>query len=183
MKILFINACVRDESRTLFYAREYLKNLSGDITELNLQEEKISPLDNELLKKRDRLIAENKLSDDMLKYARQFAEADEIIIAAPYWDLGFPALLKIYFENITVSGITFTYEKNIPKGLCKAKSLTYITTAGGRIYADFGYNYIKMLAQSMYGIKNTKCIYAENLDVECIPAEKVMELAEFKEKE
>ncbi len=183
MKILFINACVRDESRTLFYAREYLKKLSGEVAEIELQKENINPLDNELLKKRDKLIAENKFSDDMLKYARQFAEADEIIVAAPYWDLGFPALLKIYFENITVSGITFTYEQNIPKGLCKAKNLTYITTAGGRIYADFGYNYIKMLAQSMYGIKNTKCIYAENLDVESIPAEKVMELAEFKEKE
>lgn len=183
MKILFINACVREESRTLFYAREYLKKLSGDITEIELQKVNISPLDNELLKKRDKLIAENKLDDEMLEYARQFAEADEIIFAAPYWDLGFPALLKIYIEAITVSGITFTYERNIPKGLCKASKLTYITTAGGRIYADFGYNYIKMLAQTMYGIRDTKCIYAENLDVECIPAEKVMELAEFKEKE
>lgn len=183
MKILFINACVRDESRTLFYTKEYLKKLSGDVTEIELQKENILPLDNDLLKKRDKLIAEKKLDDEMLKYARQFADADEIVVAAPYWDLGFPALLKIYIEAITVSGITFTYERNIPKGLCKAKKLTYITTAGGRIYADFGYNYIKMLAQTMYGIRDTKCIYAENLDVECIPAEKVMELADFKEKE
>lgn len=183
MKILFINACVREESRTLFYAREYLKKINGDITELELQKENILPLDKARLETRDRLIAEKKFEDEMLRYARQFAEADEIIIAAPYWDLGFPALLKIYIEAVTVSGITFTYERNIPKGLCKAKSLTYITTAGGRIFADFGYSYIKMLAQSMYGIRDTRCIYAENLDVKSIPAERVMELAQFKEKE
>ncbi|MBQ2797759.1 MAG: NAD(P)H-dependent oxidoreductase [Ruminiclostridium sp.] len=183
MKILFINACVREKSRTLVYARKYLENADGDITEIVLQNENILPLDKARLEKRDRLIAENKTDDEMLRYARQFAQADEIVIAAPYWDLGFPALLKIYIEAISVSGITFTYERNIPKGLCKAKRLVYITTAGGRIYADFGYNYVKMLAQTMYGIRDTKCIYAENLDVECIPCEKVTELVSFKEKE
>ena len=86
MKILFINACVREESRTLFYAREYLKKLSGDITEIELQKVNISPLDNELLKKRDKLIAEKKLDDEMLEYARQYAEADEIVIAAETGD-------------------------------------------------------------------------------------------------
>lgn len=42
----------------------------------------------------------------MFKYAKQFAEADEIVIAAPYWDLAFPATVRIYFEAITVTGIT-----------------------------------------------------------------------------
>ncbi len=183
MKVLFINACVREESRTLTFAKKYLENTDGDITEILLQNENILPLDKARLEKRDRLIAENKTDDEMIRYARQFADADEIVIAAPYWDLGFPALLKIYIEAVTVSGITFTYEKNIPKGLCKAKSLTYITTAGGKIFADFGYEYIKTLCRGMYGIERTKCIYAENLDVECIPCEKVIELANFKEKE
>ena len=55
----------------------------------------------------------------------------------------FPAKLKIYFEQITVSGLTFKYRNGNPLGLCKAKSLTYVTTSGGPIIADFGYTYEK----------------------------------------
>lgn len=45
----------------------------------------------------------------MFKYAHEFANADLIVIAAPFWDLSIPALLKVYIENIAVDGITFEY--------------------------------------------------------------------------
>ena len=32
-----------------------------------------------------------------------------IVIAAPYWDLSFPAVLKTYLEQINVLGVTFDY--------------------------------------------------------------------------
>lgn len=68
----------------------------------------------------------------MFDYAHQFADADDIIIAAPYWDLGFPAQLKTYIENIYVPGIVSAYNDHGQScGLCRARSLTYITTAGG----------------------------------------------------
>ena len=35
-KILFINACVREESRTLALAKEVLSRLEGNIEEVNL---------------------------------------------------------------------------------------------------------------------------------------------------
>ena len=54
----------------------------------------------ETLKKRTALIESGDYSDRMFDYAKQFASADTIVIAAPYWDLSFPALLKTYFENI-----------------------------------------------------------------------------------
>ena len=41
----------------------------------------------------------------MFRYARQFAEAEEIVIAAPFWDLSFHAKLKIYLGQITISGL------------------------------------------------------------------------------
>ena len=56
-------------------------------------------------------------------------------MAAPFWDLNFPALLKIYIENISVDGITFTSTAEGLKGLCKAENLIYFTTRGG-IYKD-----------------------------------------------
>lgn len=168
---LFINACVREKSRTLLLAGEVLKNIEGEVVELDLCKERIPSLDRELLRRRDLLIREGRLDDGMLKYARQFAEADEIVIAAPFWDLSFPSLLKTYFEQVCVTGITFRYDNGRPVGLCRAKKLTYVTTAGGEIFCDFGYSYVKALASGFYGIPETVCYRATNLDVECISYE------------
>ena len=177
MSILFINACVRKNSRTLVLAKNMIKDLIGEITELNLNMEDIAPLNTELLEKRDGLLKEGKLDDPMFRYARQFADADAIVIAAPFWDLAFPAKLKIYLEQITVSGITFRYIDGHPAGLCKAKKLTYITTSGGPIFDDFGYAYVKMLAQKFYGIEKTEAVRAMNLDVDMISAEELLKKA------
>ncbi|MBR5484932.1 MAG: NAD(P)H-dependent oxidoreductase [Oscillospiraceae bacterium] len=166
-KILFVNACVRSESRTLELAKHLLGKLDGEVQELILDSEKIPALDGETLKKRDSL-KNSDYSDPMFKYAKQFAAADTIIIAAPYWDLMFPALLKIYFEAITVTGITFKYSpEGQPIGLCKAKRLIYLTTAGGPVFDELnlGYDYAKKLATLFYGIPETVCFKAEGLDI------------------
>ena len=66
--------------------------------------------------------------------ARLFADADLVVVGAPYWDLSFPALLKIYIENIMVLGVTFIYGERgqvIPLG--RAGRMFYISTAGGYI--------------------------------------------------
>ena len=170
MAILFINACVRANSRTLELAKNVMKDMTGEVTELNLSLENIMPLDATLLEKRDRLIREGNFDDPMLAYARQFAKADEIVIAAPFWDLSFPAKLKMYLEQITVAGITFKYVNGRPSGLCRAGKLTYITTSGGPIFDDFGYTYVKTLAQKFYGIEKTSAVRAMNLDVDMICA-------------
>ena len=64
-------------------------------------------------------------------------------------------------------GITFVYtEDGQPRGLCRAKKLTYVTTAGGPVYsADYGYGYVRALATIFYGIGETRLIKAENLDI------------------
>lgn len=179
MSILFVNACVRKNSRTLVLAKNILSNMSGEIIEVNLNKENITPLNRELLEKREGLISDGNKTDPMFYYATQFAAADEIVIAAPFWDLSFPAILKAYMEQITVSGITFEYANGRPCGLCKAKKLTYVTTSGGPIFADFGYEYIKTLAKNFYGINETKAYRAMNLDVNMISAEEVLTKAEI----
>ena len=177
MSILFINACVRENSRTLTLAKNVMKDMCCEITELNLNFENIEPLNTELLEKREYLIKNGKLDDPLFRYAKQFATADEIVVAAPFWDLSFPAKLKIYLEQITVAGITFQYINGRPTGLCQAKKLTYITTSGGPIFDDFGYTYIKTLAQKFYGIPETKAVRAMNLDVDIISAQELLEKA------
>ena len=158
MKILFVNACVRKESRTILLAREVLSNLNGEITELFLPDLDLKPLTEQRITSR--------LTNPMeQKFALQFSQADIIVIAAPMWDLSFPALLKTYIENISIGGITFKYTDAGVKGLCKAKKLYYISTSGGIFYPDFGFNYIKALSNMMFGIKEVVCFKAEGLDI------------------
>lgn len=169
MKVLFVNACVRGEdSRTDQLCRDYISKLPADavVTEINLDELAIKPLDKHMLQKRDYLLASKDFSDSIFDYAKQIMEADHVIIGAPYWDLSFPALLKIYLEQCSVTGLTYIYnEKGIPEGQCKAKSLSYITTSGGPIGDfNFGYDYIRGLCM-LFGIPKTCFISAEALDV------------------
>ena len=183
MSILFINACVRENSRTLVLAKIIMQDMLSEITDLDLNLENIEPLNRDSLEKRERLVCNAKYDDPMFRYEKQFAKADEIVIAAPFWNLAFPAKLKIYFEQITGSGLTFKYENGRPIGLCKAKSLTYITTSGGPIFADFGYAYVKALAHGFYGINKTKSYRATNLDVDMISAEDLLTRATISELE
>lgn len=166
MEILFVNACVRKESRTRELAELVLSKLDGNITEVNLEKENLQPLTRETLDYRSKLQSDNDLTDEMIKYAWQFAKADVIVVAAPYWDLSFPASLKTYIEHVNVVGVTFAYKDDEPYGLCKGRKLIYVTTAGGEIYSDeLGYGYIKMLCEKFYGIKETVYVKAEKLDL------------------
>lgn len=165
--ILFVNACVRKQSRTLSLAKRLLKNLNGVIKEIRLEEVSFPVVDEAFIERREALKNTGKYEDPMFDLGKDFANADTIVIAAPYYDLSFPAMLKQYFEQINVIGLTFTYsETGIPEGLCKAKSLYYITTAGGPILSDdYGFGYVKALANTFYGIKEVHQIKAEGLDV------------------
>ena len=163
---LYINCCVREESRTDRLARVVLKKLGGDFTELKLYEESLKPLDRETLSRRTALIEQGDYSDKLFDCAKQFAGADTIVIAAPYWDLSFPAPLKNYIENIYVTGIVSEYAENgMPRGLCRAKELYYVTTAGGPYDPTYSYGYIESLAKSFFGIPTTHLVKAEMLDI------------------
>ncbi len=180
MKILFVNACLREESRTARLCRSYLKRYEADdnaeITELKLQDLPLQPLTAEGLRQRDALAAAGDWNSDAFRYANQFAAADKIIIGAPYYDLQFPALLKIYLENVSICGIAFKYSsEGIPVGLCRAEELVYIATAGGFVGDfDFGYEYLKGLSK-LFGIAGTREILAEGLDIVGNDVEKILQ--------
>ena len=172
---LYINACVRADSRTDRIARALLDKLGGGYTELFLDTEGLAPLTAETLDKRNRLIEAGKFDDPIFCYAHQFAEADVIVIAAPYWDMSFPAVLKTYIEHLCVMGIASTYDANgVPKGLCRASKLYYVTTAGGPYVPDFSYAQIEVLAKYYFGIPETELIRAEFLDIVGNDAEKIV---------
>ena len=178
--ILFINACVRGESRTKKLAEKLLEKLNRPVEEVRLEEINFPIVDEDFLNMRDRLISEGSLDSPVFDLARQFSEAETIVIAAPYWDLSFPAVLKQYFEQVNVVGITFRYtEEGIPEGLCKADRIFYVSTAGG-IYVptEFGFGYVKALAQGYYGIGDVRLIEAVGLDIYEADIEAILEEAE-----
>lgn len=177
--ILWINACFRPGSRTLELAQTLLAKLDGNVQELRLQELSLPPLDLTGMQKRNQAATANDFSDPIFDAAKQFAAADVIVIAAPYWDLMFPAALKVYLENITVAGITFFYtDQGRPQSLCKAKALHYLTTSGGFIGEnDFGFAYVNALAQNFFGIAQIHRYSAEGLDIFGTNVEKVMHQA------
>lgn len=177
-EILFINACARENSRTLELAKVALDHLDGEVDELRLYERELSPLDADGMRARDAAFLAKDFSDDKFALARQFAAAETIVIAAPYWDLMFPSILKVYFESICVSGLTFVYgERGIPEGLCKAKRLIYVTTSGGPIIYNFGYDYVCAIAKSFFGIEDVRCIKAEGLDIRGADVSSIMQKA------
>lgn len=173
-KVLHINCCPRKESRTKRLADALLQKL-GNYEELKLYEEKIIPLNKERLEHRTALIEKGIFDDECFKYAHQFADADIIVISAPFWDLSFPSILKIYIENIYVTGIVSKYsDDGSPLGLCNAKRLYFVTTAGGPFDERFGYEYIRALALEYFGIKEVALIKAEMLDIDGNDAEKIL---------
>ena len=180
--ILFVNACIREDSRTKRIADSLLKNLDDEIKEVNLEKENILPLNKKTLELRTKLAETKNFENIIFKYAKDFAKADIIVIAAPFWDLSFPAALKSYIEAINIVGLTFDYSsEGIPYGLCNAKQLYYVTTAGGKIFNDeYGFRYIKSLCNNFYGIENVFCIKAENLDIAGIDTEAILKETEDK---
>lgn len=135
-KVLYIMANPKSEkdSYTFKMAESFIqsykqKNPNDEVITLNLYEEGIKFLDEQMLE--DMNAGKETV---MLKYARQFASVDKYIIAAPMWNLGFPAILKAYFDYVAMVGVTFKYTAQGPIGLLanQGKKAIYIVSRGGK---------------------------------------------------
>lgn len=180
MTLLFVNACMRgDESNTLSLCREYLAaHPEADVQEVNLAELNLKPFDGDMVAYRTEKQEAEAWDDPIFDLAHQIANADEVLIGAPYWDLSFPATLKIYIEHCSVCGLTFHYTEDARcEGLCKAKKTTYITTSGGIIGdRNFGYDYLCGIGQ-MFDLGEMRFVSAEGLDIIGADVEGILEKA------
>lgn len=190
-RLLWVNACMRGKeiSRTYRLCRTFLdewlaNNPDTEITERDLTDAPLPIMTSQLAKERDEAVKRGELDSTMVRPAREFASADIVVIGAPYWDLSFPAALKVYFEWVSAIGITFRYtNEGVLEGLCKAKKLIYITTAGGPVQGqNFGFDYVAALGR-MFGINDCSFVAAENLDVFGVSVEDNLKRAEVQLKE
>src|SRR6267142_5077609 len=100
-----------------------------------------TPQQKELLSLSDTLIAE-------------LQRADEYVIGVPMHNFGVPSVLKLWIDQISRVGKTFSYETGTPKGLLVGKRATFIIATGG-IYDPqtqmASFNFVEPYLRSVFG--------------------------------
>jgi FMN-dependent NADH-azoreductase len=181
MKILYIDCCISQRGEASRTARlcgaflEALEKSRGIQTEhLDLKDLRLDPFTVPMLNVRDALFQAGAFGDETYALARQFRDADGIIVGAPFWDLSFPAQLRIYLEHVSANGITYYYDEHGPHGNCRARWLVYLTSGGDFAHADsLGVEYWRQLC-GMFGIEQYRSVFAGGLDADPAQADRLL---------
>ena len=182
--LLYLNVCIREaESRTKQIAAPVLEALRKryEVQTIDLTHLTMPPINYQRHLGR----MAGTVDPQALSWAKQVAAADRIVIAAPFWDMSFPAILKIFCENVSLFGVTFgEHPDHTARGLCRAKKLMLITTRGFDIEdgspLDQGSSYLKALGW-LWGIPEVVTVSARGLDL-CSPEEIAKRVEAAKEK-
>ena len=164
-KLIYINACMRAGSRTRRIASPIIAELSKrySVETVDLTGNLYPVVDNYTLEDRNQSI----VPQEHVSLAKKIAAADRIVIAAPFWDMSFPSALKVFFENMSLFGVTFDSNDKECYGLCKADKVMYITTRGMNISTgdplEQATPYIKALSH-LWGWGDLTVVAAQNMD-------------------
>lgn len=163
--LVYINACMRAGSRTRRIATPIVEELRKryNVETVDLTKNLYPVADNYTLEDRNQGI----VPPEHVALANKIAAADRIVIAAPFWDMSFPGALKVFFENMSLFGVTFDSNDKECYGLCKAEKVMYITTRGMNINTgdplEQATPYIKALSH-LWGWGDLTVISAQNMD-------------------
>jgi FMN-dependent NADH-azoreductase len=164
-KLIFINSCMRAGSRTKRIASPIIAELrkSYSVETVDLTKNTYPVADNYTLEDRNQGIVPTEDVD----LAKRIAAADRIVIAAPFWDMSFPSALKVFFENMSLFGITFNTNEKECYGLCKAEKVMYITSRGMNISTgdplEQATPYIRAISH-LWGWGELSVVAAQNMD-------------------
>lgn len=104
-------------------------------------EETRTPLQKKLLEPSDSLVAE-------------LYQADQYLFGVPMHNFGVPSVLKLWVDQITRVGKTFSYADGKGKGLLVGKKATFIIATGG-IYDQqtqlASFNFVEPYLRSLFG--------------------------------
>lgn len=165
-KLLYIDACIRDEmSRTKRIATPIVEALKQkyEVQTLVINDLDLSIVKKELITKRNNGV----IDPQVMSWAESVRDADRIVIAAPFWDMSFPAALKNFLELCSIFDVTFKSDEKTCYGNCKAEKMLYITTRGMDISTgdvlEQGTPYLKAISW-LWGIGPMQVISAQNMD-------------------
>ena len=174
MKLLFVDCCISQRgegSRTLTLAEAYLsafreKHPGWGVERVDVAALDLVPFTAEKLTERDALAQRGEFSAPVFDLARQFAAADSVVVAAPYWDLSYPAQLKLYIEYISANGLCYHYAADGCHGDCRAERMVYLTSGGDFEQEDsLGVLHWRQLC-AMFGIPRFDYVFAGGLDID-----------------
>ena len=169
MKLLFIDGCISQRgegSRTRALANAFLSAFresrpEAEVETAALETLGLAPFLPAALDERDALASSGAFDAPVVDLARQFRGADKIVAAAPFWDLSFPAVMRVYIEHISVCGLCYHYEAD-GWDFEKPESL--------------GVLYWKQLS-AMFGIPRFDYVFAGGLDVDPAKVPEIMDAA------
>ena len=182
MKLLFVDCCISQrgrESRTKALCDAFLRAFSAahpddEVEILKLRAMTLPPLTRILVDERDALTREKKFSAPVFAPAWQFVKADRIVVGAPFWDLSFPAQLRVYIEHISANGVAYHYDGTGCHGDCHAAKLCYLTTGGDlETPVSIGVEYWRQLCK-MFGIPEFQYVFAGGLDLDPAKAPEIL---------
>ena len=180
-KIFYVDACLRTGSNTKKIADAIIAKLAEryEIETVRLSENAFPVVNNDILNDR----ANGIVPDEYVEMAKNLADADRLVIAAPFWDMSFPGALKVFLENMSLFNVIFGSNEKECYGLCKAEKVLYITTRGMNVSTGDALEqatpYIKAIGK-LWGLGELHVISAQNMDysTEEQKAEKVRDAIE-----
>ena len=193
--VLYIKANAKPDhlSRTMRIANGFVERYKelhpeDEVITLDLYKEKIDFLQEEQVMSHMEPPAPDS-QDPVLKYAYQFRDADKYIIAAPFWNLSYPAILKAYIDYVTVVGVTFRYTSQGAVGLLENKKAVYFVTRGGNYSTppfneyEMGERYLRTILGFM-GVTDFTTFAADDMDrsatdVDAVVAQTIAKAAQF----
>lgn len=91
------------------------------------------------------------LSDSLLA---ELEQADEYVFGVPMHNFGVPSVLKLWIDQISRVGRTFSYADGRPTGLIVGKKATFIIATGGMYNAQTqmaSFNFVEPYLRSVFG--------------------------------
>ena len=164
-KLIFIDACMRAGSRTRRIATPIIAELGKrySVETVDLTRNIYPVADNYTLEDRNQGV----VPAEDVDLAKKIAAAVRIVIAAPFWEMSFPSALKVFFENMSLLGITFDSNEKECYGLCKAEKVMYITSRGMNISTgdplEQATPYIKAISY-LWGWGELTVVATQNMD-------------------
>ena len=117
------------------------------------------------------------------RFTDEVLSADWLIVEAPMYNFGIPAVLKAWIDCIVRAGKTFQYGSNGPEGLLKGKKAILVISRGG-IYTEEAYKafdfqeaYLRTVL-GFIGIKDVHSIIVEGVALGAQQADDAVKKAE-----